>query len=92
MYKVKLFSAERMDLLQDTINEWLQENKEILIHNSNLTGNTGEDRGLNEYVFFILYADTGVQTEELKEMAASVTQEQSVEVKEINPEIMKATS
>jgi len=92
MYKVKLFSAERMDLLQDTINDWLQSNKDILIHNSNLTGNSGEDRGLNEYVFFILYASTNVQADELKEMAAAVTQEQSVEVKEINPEILKPTS
>ncbi len=92
MYKVKLFSAERMDLLQDTINEWLQSNKDILIHNSNLTGNSGEDRGLNEYVFFILYASTNVEQEELKEMAAVVTQQQSVDVKEINPEILKPTS
>ncbi|HTL09541.1 MAG TPA: hypothetical protein VL307_14820 [Chitinophagaceae bacterium] len=92
MYRVKLFSAERMELLQQTINEWLQANKDILIHASNITGNSGEAIGVNEYVFFILYAATEDKETELKEMAAVVTQEQSVEVKEINPAILKPSS
>ncbi|MEO6315179.1 MAG: hypothetical protein ABIU63_08035 [Chitinophagaceae bacterium] len=92
MYKVKLFNAERMDLLQAAINEWLQTHKEILIHNSNLTGNSGEELGSNEYIFFILYAGSDEQSIELKEMAAVVTQEQSIDVIEMNPEILKPSS
>jgi len=92
MYKIKLFSGEKTDLLQNAINEWLQMNKDILIHSSNLTGTNGENLGSNEYNFYILYSSTFNQTEELKEMAAAVTQEQSIEVKEINPEIMKPSS
>ena len=92
MYKIKLFSGEKTDLLQNAINEWLQMNKDILIHSSNLTGTNGENLGSNEYNFYILYSSTVNQTEELKEMAAAVTQQQSVEVKEMNPEIMKPSS
>jgi hypothetical protein len=92
MYKVKLFSGGRTDLLQNAINEWLQVNKDILIHSSNLTGSNGEKPGSNEYNFCILYSGPDEQAEELKEMAAAVTQNQSIEVKEINPEIMKPSS
>jgi hypothetical protein len=92
MYKIKLFSGEKTDLLQNTINEWLQMNKDILIHESNLSGSNGESLGSNEYVFYILYASTDEKNEALKEMAATVTQNQSVEVKEINPQIMEPSS
>ncbi|GAC1452620.1 MAG: hypothetical protein NVSMB7_15360 [Chitinophagaceae bacterium] len=92
MYKIKIFSAEKTGALQNAINEWLQMNRDILIHSSNLTGSNGENLGANEYNFYILYASTDNQTEELKEMAAAVTQDQSVEVKEINPEILKPSS
>jgi hypothetical protein len=92
MYKMKLFSAAKADVLQKAINEWLQANKEILIHSSNMACSNGENLGSNEYNFYILYAGTDTQGEELKEMAAAVTQEQSIEVKEINPEIMKPSS
>jgi hypothetical protein len=92
MYKVKLFNAAKTDLLQTAINEWLKMNKDILIHNSSMAGNNGEDLGSNDYNFFILYTGPDAQGEELKEMAAAVTQEQSIEVKEINPEIMKPSS
>lgn len=90
MYKTQLFSAEKIELLQHAINDWLKGNKDILIHNSNLSQNNA--KGVNEYVFFILYAATHAETEELKELAATVTGDQSVEVKEINPEILKPTS
>jgi hypothetical protein len=92
MYKVKLFSGEKTDLLQNAINEWLHVNKDILIHSSNMAGCNGEDLGSNEYNFYILYSGTDEKGEELKEMAAVVTQEQSIEVKEMNPEIMKPSS
>ncbi|MEO5591626.1 MAG: hypothetical protein ABIR15_19885 [Chitinophagaceae bacterium] len=92
MYKVKLFSGKKTDTLQNTVNEWLQMNKDILIHSSNITGSNGEDLGSNEYNFYILYTGPDEHSEELKEMAANVTQEQSVEVKEMNPEIMKPSS
>ncbi len=92
MYKIKLFNAEQPVLLQQAVNEWLQAHKDILIHNSSLAGSNGENLGSNELVFYILYSSTSQQEEELKEMAAVVTQEQSVEVKEMNPEIMKPSS
>lgn len=92
MYKVKLFSGKKTELLQNAINEWLQMNKDILIHSSNFADSNGEDLGSNEYNFYILYTGADAQAEELKEMAAAVTQDQSIEVKEINPEIMKPSS
>ena len=92
MYKVKLFSADKILLLQQAINEWLQTRKDILVHSSNLAQNNSGIPGSGEYSFYVLYTGPDEQGEELKEMAAVVTQEQSIEVKEINPEIMKPTS
>lgn len=92
MYKIKLFSANKMQLLQTAINEWLQTRKDILIHSSNLASSNGEDLGSNEYGFYVLYSGPDEQGEELKEIAAAATQEQSIEVKEINPEILKPSS
>jgi hypothetical protein len=82
MYKIKIFSGGKIIVLQQQINEWLQANKDIVIHNSNVCGSNGENLGSNEYVFFILYSSSIVQQQELKEMAAAAMQEQSVEVKE----------
>jgi len=92
MYKVKLFSPDKMLLLQQAINEWLHGKKDILIHSSNLAASVGDTIGSGEYNFYVLYTGPDEQGEGLKEMAAAVTQEQSIEVKEINPEILKATS
>ena len=92
MYQVKLFSADKMLLLQQAINEWLHGKKDILIHSSNLAASVGDTIGSGEYNFYVLYTGPDEQGEGLKEMAAAVTQEQSIEVKEINPEILKATS
>jgi len=92
MYRIKLFSGGKTEMLEAVINDWLKMNKDILIHSSNLAGSNGENLGANEYNFYILYSGTDEQGEELKEMAAAVTQEQSVEVKEMNPEIMKPSS
>ena len=92
MYKIKLFSAEKAHLLQTTINEWLHTNKDILIHSSNLSGIAGGALSTGECNFYILYSGPDAQGEELKEMAAAVTHEQSIEVREINPEILKPSS
>jgi hypothetical protein len=92
MYRIKLFTGGKTGILEAAINDWLKMNKDILIHSSNLAGSNGESLGSNEYNFYILYSGTDEQGEALKEMAAVVTQEQSIEVKEINPEIMKPSS
>jgi hypothetical protein len=92
MYKIKIFNSKKSDALESAVNEWLQMHKDILIHSSNLASNNGEDLGSNEYNFYLLYAGTDIQGEELKEMAAVVTQDQSIEVKEMNPEILKPSS
>ncbi|MEP6749481.1 MAG: hypothetical protein ABJB86_17220 [Bacteroidota bacterium] len=92
MYKIKIFSGKKSDVLESAVNEWLHMHKDILIHSSNLASSNGEDLGANEYNFYILYAGTDIEQEELKEMAAAVTQEQSIEVKEMNPEILKPSS
>ena len=92
MYRIKLFTGGKAEILEAVINDWLKMNKDILIHSSNLAGSNGENLGSNEYNFYILYSGTDEQGAELKEMAAAVTQEQSVEVKEMNPEIMKPSS
>ncbi|MEO5684823.1 MAG: hypothetical protein ABIQ88_19430 [Chitinophagaceae bacterium] len=92
MYKIKLFSAAKSEILEQEINQWLQLHKDILIHSSNLTENTSATLGIREYNFHILFTGPDQQDEELKEMAAIVTQDQSVEVKEMNPEILKPSS
>jgi hypothetical protein len=92
MYRIKLFRSEQADDLQHAINEWLSLNKDILIHGSNLAGNKVEEIKSGDYLFYLLYASPDKKAEELKEMAATVTQEQSVDVKEMNPEILKPSS
>jgi hypothetical protein len=46
----------------------------------------------SDYNFYVLYTGPDTQDAGLKEMAAAVTQEQSIEVKDMNPEIMKPSS
>lgn len=92
MYKIKLFNAGQPHLLEASINEWLHMNKDILIHSSNLSESNGSGATPDAFSFYILYTGADAQAEELKEMAAVVTQEQSIEVKDINPEILKPSS
>ncbi len=90
MYLVKLFNAATTALLQHDINDWLQLNKDILVHSASLS--VGETAVTNEYCFYVLYSGPDVQDAALREMAAAVTHEQSIEVKEMNPEIMRPSS
>jgi hypothetical protein len=90
MYLVKLFNAPTTALLQHDINDWLQLNKDILIHSASLS--VGETTVPGGYCFYILYSGPDVQDAALKEMAAAVTHQQSIEVKEMNPEILKPSS
>ena len=92
MYKIKIFTGEKAAGLQQEINDWLTENKDIVIHQSNLSGSNGENLGSNEYIFFVLYSSSMLQSKELKEMAAAAIQEPSIEINEINPDILKASS
>lgn len=90
MYTVKLFSAATTGLLQHEINEWMRMNKDILIHGSSMA--VTEKAAAGDYNFYVLYTGPDTQDAGLKEMAAAVTQEQSIEVKDMNPEIMKPSS
>jgi len=92
MYKVKLFSSGESEALEQDVNTWLRHHKDILVHSCDLIANTSTTLGMKEYNFHLLYTGPDEQGEELKEMAAAVTQEQSVEVKEMNPEILKPSS
>jgi hypothetical protein len=92
MYAAKLFNAHSLDALQQAINEWLRMNKDILVHSSNLVVTNNSLSTGSEYNYQLLYTGPDSHDQELKEMAAAVTQEQSVEVKEINPEILKPSS
>lgn len=91
MFKVELFSESSIPRLQETVNRWLSSHKEITVLHSNLSiavGNIAE----KEYTFYILFTTTEAQTEALKELAAEVKPENSVEAAEINPEVLKPTS
>lgn len=78
MYKIKIFSVEGSAALEKAINEWLQANKDIVIHNSNFSPSKEDRPGSNGPDFFILYSSSIVQQQELKEMAAAAIQEQPV--------------
>ena len=90
MYTVKLFNEAAPPLLQQLANEWLQQNKDILVHSAGLSA--GSSPADSAWCFYILYSGPDEQDAALKEMAAVVTHEQSIEVKEINPEILKPSS
>lgn len=87
MYKVQLFEGSILDVLQRSVNEWMAEHRDITIFKAAL--NTVAE---NYHTFFILYTTANAQEEELKELAAEVQPEQSVEAAVINPEVLKPTS
>jgi len=91
MFKVELFSEDSVVHLRETVNRWLSSHKEITVLHSNLNIAV-ENVAKKEYTFYILYTTTEAQTEALKELAAEVKPENSVEATEINPEVLKPTS
>ncbi len=92
MYKIKIFIGEQAAKLQQEINEWFTANKDISIHNSNFCGSNDKNLGSNEYVFFILYSSSLMQSQELREIAASAVQEPSAGLAQIDPEILRPSS
>lgn len=87
MYRVQLFEDNALETLQRSINNWMADHKDIAVVKAAL--NTLKE---NYHTFFVLYTTAEAQTEELKEIAAEVKPEDSVEAIDINPEVMKATS
>lgn len=90
MKKVKIFSADSYISLQQAVNEWLDDNKDISITASNLDV---VQKSAPEYLFYILYA--GIDLEEKRKLqtlavvdqsAASVETSKVVEVI-TNPEV-----
>lgn len=53
MKKVKIFTADAYDRLQQAVNEWLRENKDITVLTSNLEA---VHKTATEYLFYILYS------------------------------------
>lgn len=66
MKKTEFFSAENTELLQQKVNKWLGENKDIGIIDSGMT--VGNDAKAN-YNFYVLY-------EAMEEVAAIAVSEQ----------------
>ncbi|RFM26803.1 hypothetical protein [Deminuibacter soli] len=90
MYKIQLFHEKSAELLQQRANEWLTSHKEIAITQSNTTqSGTGIDASFSLY---LLYTTTEAQAEELKELAAEVKPQDSVEATTINPDILTPSS
>ena len=85
MKKIKLFAAPNIVVLQSDVNNWLAENKEAHILETNLTsltpaGNTPLSDPLRaEYAFYILYTPANEGEEEsviaaTKQMPEELTQ------------------
>lgn len=53
MKKVKIFAAETHDRLQQLVNDWLRENKDITVLTSNLET---VQKTATEYLFYLLYS------------------------------------
>ncbi|BAV09212.1 hypothetical protein SAMN05421788_101652 [Filimonas lacunae] len=90
MKKVKIFAEGTYQQLQQSVNHWLGENKDISILSSNLEV---KQKDSSEYLFYILYA--GVDADEkgklqtlavVDQSAASVETNKVVEVI-TNPEV-----
>lgn len=86
MFSVHLFEEKTVLVLQSVVNEWLSAHKDVAVMHSNLSPNG------DMYTFYILYTTTEAKMEELKEIAAEVKPEFSVEATDINPEVLKPSS
>lgn len=92
MYQVKLFAGTFIDQMQDEVNAWLSSHKDISVAQSCMnTIPATESEGAGFTIYF-LYTSAEARIEELKEMAAEVKPETSVEVADINPDVMQATN
>jgi hypothetical protein len=92
MYQVKLFSGPTIEQMQHEINEWLSAHKDISIAHSGMNAVPAATKQQASFSFNILYTSSEARIEELKEMAAEVKPETSVEVTDINPDVMQATN
>lgn len=90
MVKVELFEHNDYKLLEHNINEWLAVHKDVVVMHSYLTSVYCTTKLL--YTFYILYTTTELQDQEIKELAAEITPEQTVDIADINPQILAPTS
>lgn len=90
MFQVQLFAENAVQPLQQAVNQWLSMHKDISVVHSNL--NTITTGNAASYIFYLLYTTAEAQAEALKELAAEVKPEQSVEATDINPGVLDATS
>ena len=92
MYQVKLFAGTFIDQMQDEVNAWLSGHKDISVSQSCMnTIPATESEGAGFTIYF-LYTTSEARAEELKELAAEVRPESSVEVTDINPDVLQATN
>lgn len=89
MFKVKFFTGTVLLLLEEEVNSWLKENKDITIVHSNLVVNSLPS--LNFY-FYITYTSKEPDVKELQEIAMAANMDISIEATDINPEVLKPTS
>ena len=92
MYQVKLFEGSALHQMQDEINDWLASHKDIAISHSSMNTICDSDTAGALFSFYILYTSSEARIEELKELAAEVKPETSVEVTDINPDVLQPTN
>lgn len=89
MFKVQLFEEKTVQLLQETANEWLQAHKDIAVVQSGIAPSEQQPAA---YALYLLYTTATAQAEELKEIAADIQPQDSLEASTINPDILTPTS
>jgi len=87
MFSVQLFEEKSIASLQQAVNDWLSLKKDVAVIHSGL-----QSINHNTHAFYVLYTTTEAKMEELKEMAAEVKPEDSVEATDINPDVLVPTS
>ncbi len=92
MYQVKLFSGSIVENVQDEINAWLSSHKDIAVSHSCMDTVAAPGKEKMLYTFYLLFTTSEARIEELKELAAEIKPESSVEVNDINPDVLQATN
>ncbi|MBC8034292.1 MAG: hypothetical protein H7Y03_09110 [Chitinophagaceae bacterium] len=92
MFQIKLFSGSDLTQVQDEINSWLSAHKDIAVSHSNINTIASGAAERSTYTFYMLYTTTEARIEELKELAAEVRPESSVEVTDINPDVLQPSN